>query len=260
MPTNQQLHLPKKGENVSSQDQEFEEQDQDQDEGEKLRTGGAQRQRSGGCWIIVLIVGLVVAALLYSGARIGSGGLKGGPGGGFDAGAKAYALAQETETYRNSHRSNANYCDFVVVLEDSNGNLNAIPGLIYEGYGVESNTNHCEQKSLRYVQFNGFPNQVYARLQNLRVVHIVVFSQIRVCPACEKGFSAWQNDLQQQIKQQPDGANVSVDLSIWEINPGSPSGFDPAKYPYGPATPGDPKPGTNKPMSVRAEDVTQNYP
>lgn len=78
MPTNQQLHLPKKGENVSSQDQEFEEQDQDQDEGEKLRTGGAQRQRSGGCWIIVLIVGLVVAALLYGGARIGSGGLKGG--------------------------------------------------------------------------------------------------------------------------------------------------------------------------------------
>ncbi|EFH88638.1 hypothetical protein [Ktedonobacter racemifer] len=53
---------------MSSQDQEFEELDQDQDEGEKLRTGGAQHHRSGGCWIIVLIVGLVVVALLYSGA------------------------------------------------------------------------------------------------------------------------------------------------------------------------------------------------
>ncbi|GHO78424.1 hypothetical protein KSD_61950 [Ktedonobacter sp. SOSP1-85] len=245
---------------MSSPDQEFEELDQDQDEGEKLRTGGAQHHRSGGCWIIVLIVGLVVAALLYSGALIGSGGLKGVPGGGFDAGAKAYALAQEAEAYRRVNRSNANYCDFTVVLEDAQGNLATLPGLIYEGYGRENNKNHCEQKSLRYVQFNLFPDQVYSKLKNLHVIHIVVFSQVRVCDTCDEGFPAWQTTLQQLIKQKPGRENVSVDLSVWEIQAGSPSGFAPADYPYGPYTPGDPKPNTTKPINVRAQDVIPVYP
>lgn len=130
---------------MSSQDQDFEARDQDQ-EGEKLRTGG--EQRSGGCWIYMLLAVLIVVALFYSAARIGGGGLKGVPGaGGFDAGTKAYALAQEVESYRTSHPDRRNYCIVGLYLEEKNGNTTTGPSQIFPGAG-EVDT-HCEQVSLR---------------------------------------------------------------------------------------------------------------
>lgn len=249
---------------MSSQDQDFEEQDQDQ-EGEKLRTGG--EQRSGSCWIYMLLAALLVVALFYSAARIGGGGLKGMPGaGGFDAGAKAYALAQEVESYRTSHPDRRNYCIVALYLEDKQGTLTDGPSKVVLGAGpVET---HCEQEALRWVKFGVFPSLQTA---NLRTVHIVLFSQVRVCKGCKPTFDGWQSDLQTVLQQQaasnaptpsqatPQEATqpVSVTLSVFEIRYLSPSGFDPVVYPAGPSTQGPTKPGTTKPVPVQQQDINQ---
>lgn len=200
---------------------------------------------------------LLLAALLYSGARIG-GGLKGVPGaGGFDAGSRIYSLAQQTESYRTAHPDRRNYCLVALYLEDTSGNIIDGPSKIVPGAGsVET---HCEQEALRIVKFGFFPSLQTA---NLRTLHIILFSQVRVCRGCKPTFDGWQSDLQTTLQQQAqknasNATTPTVALYVYEIGYLTPAGFDPTLYPAGPSTQGPAQPGTKKPMPVQPQDINQ---
>lgn len=180
---------------------------------------------------------------------------------GFDPGSYVFSLAQQAQDERRDRPSARNYCVVALFSEDTSGKMSAGPRALHYGFGKERNTNHCEQRALDWVARQGLPT-LFGSIQLARTaaIHILLFTQVRACDPCIKSFDAWQRQLQQQAAAQPGGAGVQVNLYVWEITYGSPSGFDPGVYEAGPFTPGPAKPKTRKPVPVRPQDLDQVYP
>lgn len=177
----------------------------------------------------------------------------------FDAGTRAYALAQQAEQYRRRNPSSNNYC-VVSLFLNIPPRIVSGPSKVSAGYGDDI-TNHCEQVSLLWVQFNALP-QIFRQYQLSKVntIYVVLFTQVRACPRCSPTFSTWEMRLQQLVQGQTDGSSVQLSLFVWQIAPGSPSGFAPRDYNAGPYTQGPPRPNTRKPVPGRRQDLSQVYP
>jgi hypothetical protein len=208
--------------------------------------------------VLLSLVSVLLLTLAGCGGGIQYTGI-GTPTSSFDPKPTAYSEAQQAESYRRTNPSGRNYCVLAILTENSKGSVTAGPRQLFFGFGKDSNTNHCEQRALAWAAGTGLPS-VFGSVQLSKVAffHLVLFTQVRACSPCVKSFPSWNQQLQKQVAAQPGGSSVQVKLYVWQITPGSPSGFDPGVYKAGPY--GPPVPGTVKPVPVRRQDINQVYP
>jgi len=223
-----------------------------QQEGQYTQPGGGGNGFQMPWWGWLLLIGAVLYLLSQF---LGQGG---STPAGFDAPSVAYQVAQSVQKYRKDHSAANNDCQVVVVSESTDGKLTELERYTTYGYGIDSNLNHCEQRALRWIQYNTLPSLSFGG--NVQTLHVLLFTQVRACDPCEQSFSNWQNVLQQLVKSRPGGANVQLQLYIWEIKYGSPSGFAPSDFPAGPYTQNPSRPNLKKPVLVRQQDMQQVYP
>lgn len=150
-------------------------------------------------------------------------------GQGFDEQQEAFTLAQMAEQYRSAHPYGGNYgfASYTICYKD--GTQQRYPSPPAPGYGQTSNDNHSEQALYKWLEM---------RLASLSIdtsqvaaIYAMIFSQVRVCPPCQRDMVTWQKGLREAARTD------NLFLLVWDIKFLSKSGFDPAVSRAGNGTP-----------------------
>jgi hypothetical protein len=182
-------------------------------------------------WIIVLIC-LIIGILLFapsvghfvnSLSTTNSGNCTSQ---GFDYKTEAQSLASDLQAYRSAHPFRGNYGNASIVVCYADGTFWRNQSLSYQGTGNPQNDNHSEKLAFAWLQQQVIQLPTNKTLTNARA-YTLVFSQVRVCDACKTEMTNWLSDLRTL------SGNPTLALAIWQIKPGSGSGFDPARKPAG---------------------------
>ncbi len=223
-------------------------QNQNQEQNRQEQAQSSQSKNS--CLLIGLLL-LALAALAWYTLARGVGGTGGAPS--YSPRSQAYVMAQQLEAHRQQMPTAKNYCEAQLYYHTASGVYSG-PSQIKDGFGIYPT--HCEQTLLQWVSQTALPSisaQDYARIVT---IDVVVFSQVRVCVDCKPTFPTWENRLRQQVAQARESAKLN--LYVFDIRPGSPSGFAPGTFRAGPFSP--PYQGTQPPVPVRTQDIRQVYP
>jgi hypothetical protein len=145
---------------------------------------------------------------------------------GFDYKAEAQGLASDLQAYRSAHPFRGNYGNASIVVCYADGTFWRNQSQSYQGTGNPQNDNHSEKLGFVWLQQQVTQLPRNRSLTGARV-YTLIFSQVRVCDACKTEMTGWLSDLRTR------SGNPTLALAIWQIKPGSNSGFDPAKNPAG---------------------------
>jgi len=151
----------------------------------------------------------------------------------FDRRQEAFTLAQTAEEQRRIKPFGGNYGLGSYTICYTDGSQKRVQSDLFKGYYTYGNLNqpphatHSEQATYGWLQ-NQLSHLSIAQ-NKVTAIYAVIFSQVAVCPPCQKDMVSWQRTLRQTA-----GIN-ELHLSIWDIRPGR--GFDPATYPADTGTP-----------------------
>ncbi len=224
------------------------EQEHESPEEEASTAGGGSRRQNN--LLVLFLIAMLLIGLVVSLAHFGSGGSS--P---YSPQSQAYVLAQQVQTQRQQTPTAKNYCEAQLYYHTTSG-VSTGPSQIKDGFG--SYPTHCEQVLLQRVSQTTLPSLTTQDYAQTSTIDVVVFSQVRVCVDCKPTFPTWENTLRQQVIHARGSAKTTLNLYVFDIRPGSLSGFAPGTFRAGPFSP--PSQGTQPPVPVRSLDIRQVYP
>jgi hypothetical protein len=181
-----------------------------------------QTHSSSRCLLLALLLIVLVGAILYALSQLGG---SGGLGYSFEQ-QEAFRLAQETQAYRRTHPTPANYgLASITVFSQDGSSRRFVPtshGIIVPF--VSTPGKHSEISAHDWI-LDELAILRKARYidANTTDITVIIFSQVRVCASCRIALRDWQQEFRQT------SGFPTLALSIWQLT----RGYDPAIVPKG---------------------------